>query len=428
MPKREDEFWAAQKEGRGRGLCPFCGSSNISYNPKFESWRCNNCEHSFPMPSYGPGDESGKEARWFGKTTEGERRKEFAKAARRNRESKSRDKQPASRLNPDPTKLSNSGKEIVNRPVHCLWALLLIFAFSIIGLGISIFIGSFITFWLLLGFSSIYSVEKWFSYSTRKYKWAGKLYRLILNLSILSLLGLFIWSGSRLFSSQFTYSALVGSLVFLSEFVFFIWMWRVVSKNSWRWPSMKLTVFSLIAVSIVFAFAGVQPMASYKDNVVTKWGAYWAEQKTNIEERLAQIKIEEQNRIEEQKATEQQKLAEQKTKEAQIQAELHQSYAQLFNDFRIQNDKPPLTFDARLNELANQRAIEISQPGNFNHEGIKKYNLGENIAMMAYSTDSNTKLLEQWANSPGHRSNMLSLTYSRTGFARIGRYAVQIFD
>jgi ribosomal protein L37AE/L43A len=63
MPKREDEFWASQKEGKGQGLCPRCGSSNISYNPKFHSWRCNKCEHSFPTPSYG----SGKDLR--GKTT-----------------------------------------------------------------------------------------------------------------------------------------------------------------------------------------------------------------------------------------------------------------------------------------------------------------------------------------------------------------------
>ena len=69
MPKREDEFWAAQKEEKGRGLCPKCGSPNVSYNPRFKSWRCNKCEHNFPIPSYGPGKDFGKEARWFGKST-----------------------------------------------------------------------------------------------------------------------------------------------------------------------------------------------------------------------------------------------------------------------------------------------------------------------------------------------------------------------
>lgn len=69
MPKREDEYWAGKKEPKGRGLCPRCGSSKISYNKKFQSWRCNKCEHSFPIPSYGPGGDFGKEARWLGKTT-----------------------------------------------------------------------------------------------------------------------------------------------------------------------------------------------------------------------------------------------------------------------------------------------------------------------------------------------------------------------
>lgn len=307
-------------------------------------------------------------------------------------------------------------------------ALLLIFGLSIVGLGISIFIGMPIPFWILFGFSLIFSIEKWFFYPTRKHKIIGKLYRLLLNLSILSIIGIIIWSGIKLFSKEFIQDSLVGSLILLGELVFLVWIWRVVAKNSWRWPSMKLTVLSLLIVAVVFAFAGVQPISSFKDDVISKWSTYWAEQRTKAEEDLAKAKLEEQQRIEQQKIEEQKRLAEQKAKEIQIQTELNQSYAQLFNEFRTQNGKRPLAFDPKLNELAKQRVIEISQPGNFSHEGIKKYNLGENIAMMAYSTDSNASLTELWATSPGHRSNMLSSTYSRTGFARAGRYAVQIFD
>ncbi len=90
MPKREDEFWAGKKEGKGRGLCPFCGSSNIYYNRRFESWRCGKCEKSFPSPSYGPGGDSGKESRWFGKTTEEIGRKKVAEVARKTRTKKLR--------------------------------------------------------------------------------------------------------------------------------------------------------------------------------------------------------------------------------------------------------------------------------------------------------------------------------------------------
>ena len=53
MPKREDEYSRERKETRGAALCPRCGSSNLSYNKIYKSWRCNRCEQSFPTPSYG---------------------------------------------------------------------------------------------------------------------------------------------------------------------------------------------------------------------------------------------------------------------------------------------------------------------------------------------------------------------------------------
>ncbi|MDD5700741.1 MAG: transglutaminase domain-containing protein [Dehalococcoidales bacterium] len=146
-----------------------------------------------------------------------------------------------------------------------LKALLLVVIVSLAGLGISIYIGIPIPFWTLLGFSIIFSIEKWFNYFTRKQKTIGKLYRLLLNLSILSLLGIVIWSGIKLFSRQFIYNQLVGILIFIAELIFFIWMWRIVSKNSWRWPSMKLTVFSIFVLFLILAFAGVAPMETYKD-------------------------------------------------------------------------------------------------------------------------------------------------------------------
>ena len=72
MPKREDEYWAGTKEPRGRPLCPFCGSAKVyqRYTQPGGWWRCDNCGRNFPSPSYGPGEDFGKEARWFGKTTE----------------------------------------------------------------------------------------------------------------------------------------------------------------------------------------------------------------------------------------------------------------------------------------------------------------------------------------------------------------------
>ena len=146
--------------------------------------------------------------------------------------------------------------------------LLVIFAASAVGVGLSLFSGTFIPFWISFGFSVIFSIEKWFGNATKSNIWLGRLYRLTLNLSILSLLGLVIRSGIKLFTHNIVQSELIGSILFVAQFAFFIWLWRVVAKNSWRWPSMKLTIITLIGLSIVFAFAGVQPLTGYKDIVL----------------------------------------------------------------------------------------------------------------------------------------------------------------
>jgi curved DNA-binding protein CbpA len=151
---------------------------------------------------------------------------------------------------------------------------LFIFAFFLFGLASSFLSGVYIPLWILLGFSLIFSIQKWGFYPLRKYKSVGKAYRLILNLSVLSLLGLTIWSGVKLFSGHFISSTWGGSIIFLAEIVIFIWLWRVVVKNSWRWPSMKLTIFSLIIVAVVLAFAGIEPLKSYKDNVIAWFSSF----------------------------------------------------------------------------------------------------------------------------------------------------------
>ncbi len=155
-------------------------------------------------------------------------------------------------------------------------ALLVIAALSIAGIVASMFVESFIPFSLLFGVSIFYCVERWSGYYTWKHKSAGKVYRLILNLSLLSLLGLLVWSGVSLFSQRFMQSPLAGSLVFVFEFAVFVWLCRVVLRNRWRQPSMKLTVFSVTGLFLIFSFAGVQPLSAYKDSVFSSISMYLA--------------------------------------------------------------------------------------------------------------------------------------------------------
>jgi len=175
-------------------------------------------------------------------------------------------------------------KPPINAFPKWITAVLFVFAFSILGWGISLAVGNAIPLLMLIGFSIIFSIEKGFSHFTRRYKSIGKLYRLILNLSILSLLGLLIWSGVQLFSQQFFSNSIIGSFVFIAELILFVWIWKIVAKNSWRWPSMKLTVFTLIALFLVFSYAGVEPIKSYKDTAFSYIGSIFSNSGEEIED------------------------------------------------------------------------------------------------------------------------------------------------
>jgi len=320
------------------------------------------------------------------------------------------------------TSKNNRPRTVISPISNWLKALLLIFTFSFLGLIFSTLIGSSIPFWILFEFSIIFSIEKWFSYYTRKHKWIGKLYRLILNLSILSLLGLLIWSGIRLFSGRFTYSALVGSLIFLAEFIFFIWMWSVISKNSWRWPSMKLTVFSLICLSVVFAFAGVQPMASYKNEAIGKVTAFFNEQKENAATKSEQVVITDTN-------TETgggNFISKAIDSVGDIWDTRVADYASKFNQYRQSKELTALEFTDDLNRIADLRLKELYT--NYSHNSAGNYNehLAENI-VMSTGFLSNSDALASWQNSPGHNANMLDSSYRYTGYAIGNGYAVQVF-
>ena len=151
----------------------------------------------------------------------------------------------------------------------------MIAALSIAGIAASMFVGNFIPFALLLGFSVFYCVERWSGYYTWEHKNVGRIYRLGLNLSLLSLLGLLAWSGLMLFSQRFMRSPLAGSLMFVFEVAVFVWLCRVVSRNGRRQPSMKLTVVSIIGLFLIFSFAGVQPLAAYKDSAFNSVFAFF---------------------------------------------------------------------------------------------------------------------------------------------------------
>jgi len=306
-------------------------------------------------------------------------------------------------------------------------ALLLVFSLSVAGLGISNAIENLIPFWILFGFSLIFSIEKWFYYYLRRYKAIGMAYRLFINLSMLLFMGVTIWTGVKLFSMQFLQNSLIGSLVFIGELIFLIWLWRIVAKNSWRKPSMKLTILALLAIGVIFAFAGVQPIAGYKDDALVAVTSFLNKPKegaaTKLEPDINRKDILSDNFKETNGGSFVSKAVDIVDDSWDTSVA---DYASEFNRYRQAKGLNPLKFTDDLNRLAELRLKELHT--SFSHNSPGKYNehLAENIAMST-SFLSNSDALDMWQNSPGHNANMLDNGYKYTGYAIGDGYAVQLF-
>ncbi len=92
-----------------------------------------------------------------------------------------------------------------------------------------------------------------------------KIRKLFVNLLVIAGLGLVAWTGYLLFAHQI--DATSGTVALLLEVGFLIWIISVLRSLKYKRikPSFKLVFFSLLGIALVCAFAGIEPLATYKD-------------------------------------------------------------------------------------------------------------------------------------------------------------------
>lgn len=114
--------------------------------------------------------------------------------------------------------------------------------------------------------------------STVTNKFVKGIVKLCLNLIILAGFGILIWHSYRLFTHAMS-NALAGSIFLIVGIAIWILLIKLLRSRKYRWvrPSFKLTTFSVIAILLILTFAGVQPMSTYKDNLVNSWETPQAE-------------------------------------------------------------------------------------------------------------------------------------------------------
>lgn len=236
--------------------------------------------------------------------------------------------------------------------------------------------------------------------------------KLLLNLAVLAGLGMLIRYGYLLFTHKVT--PLIGSIVFIVGIAVWVILIRLLrSRYKWTKPSFKLTAFSVIAILLIFTFAGVQPLATYKDDFFNNWNtsyAEWAEKRAE-EAEIKQVEKEIQ-RVEK----EQQKL---------------NKILALVNEARQEAGLRQLVRSGFLDKLAKEHCEYMKSMGDCNHDGFGERAskiggaVGENVADGYYSESS---LVNGWLSSPGHRENIMTPYFTRTGIGYVDGYATQIFS
>lgn len=234
----------------------------------------------------------------------------------------------------------------------------------------------------------------------RQSKLVRSITKLILNLAILAGLGMLIRYGYILFTHRV--GPLTGSIILIVGIAVWVILIRILrSRYKYTKPSFKLTTFSVIVILLIFTFAGVQPLASYKDNFIKSYQTAQAEraaerEKAEAEEAAAKELEEAREAIE--KAEKERKNIE----------ELEKNVVELVNFIRNERGSTPVVWDNKLYAYSQKHSEDMASQQEMFHTPMDRP-YGENVwwggGGSAYW--SATDIVESWMTSPEHRTWLL---------------------
>lgn len=239
--------------------------------------------------------------------------------------------------------------------------------------------------------------------------------KLLLALALPACLVVAVWTGYVLFFTHQT-DPVLGTLVFLVGVGLSIYITYLLRSSRYRGktPSFMLVFFSLTVIALVCAFAGIQPLASYKDAIITKYNNEWwvtlEEKATNWEE-AREIKQEQERQT------------------------IENEVLIIVNEARGEKGLPLLKRDSYLDTLAREHSQYMRDNNICSHIGfdsradqiMMKFGyvaVAENCAEGYHSANS---LVNGWLTSPGHAANIMDASFRLTGIGYVDGYATQIF-
>lgn len=176
---------------------------------------------------------------------------------------------------------------------------------------------------------------------------------------------------------------------------FWIWIVSIIRSRKYKYkqPKFALTLFAVVAIILVSAFAGIEPLSSYKDNIINSITNYLDEQQ------FAQKAADE---IREQKETERQ---------IQVIRQAEQKAFELVNKERMLEGLMPTIWDDNLYTLSKAHTQQMYDKGEIFHspdgaaygenawggEGYSRYDYDEMASVIVAS----------WMSSPLHKAWIL---------------------
>jgi len=230
-------------------------------------------------------------------------------------------------------------------------------------------------------------------------------YKLFLNLIVLAFLGFIVWSAIKLFSGSFLQSPLIGSLVFFGEIIAFIFLCRQVRANRWRPPSIVITTLVLAAMAIVMAFAGVQPLSNYKDQVIGKVSNFISTQKAEAARQSAEAKATEVDRLNNLGVNDPSSVVEEISKNRGLEIGLE--VLEKVNDIRKERSSSELQWDDKLYEYSVTHAQKMAAQKRLFHTSMY-----ESYAENAWGGEGSKNwgaqdIVNSWMGSKMHRTWLL---------------------
>jgi uncharacterized protein YkwD len=102
----------------------------------------------------------------------------------------------------------------------------------------------------------------------------------------------------------------------------------------------------------------------------------------------------------------------------------------LVNQYRQSHNQPPLMFDDRLADLAQEHNVLMRRAGKLSHEGFDQ-RFGQTgrrmcVENVSWNAMTPTELVNDWRNSPGHNANLLNSEVRYAGIALDNGYATYL--